>query len=58
MASFESPEESPLQCDSKIKIFMVGDSGVGKTCVLVRFADDTFREMFISTIGEAVYQRT
>lgn len=52
MASFESQLQSE-ECASKIKIFMVGDSGVGKTCVLVRFADDTFREMFISIIGEA-----
>ena len=40
-----------LQHDA-IKILMVGDSGVGKTCVLVRFTDDTFQESFISTIGE------
>jgi len=30
---------------------LVGDSGVGKSCLLLRFADDTFSESYISTIG-------
>ncbi len=30
---------------------LVGDSGVGKSCLLLRFADDTFIESYISTIG-------
>ena len=46
-----SPEKQ-LQYDAKIKILMVGDSGVGKTCVLVRFADNSFQETFITTIGK------
>jgi Ras-related protein Rab-1A len=33
------------------KIVLVGDSGVGKSCLLLRFADDTFSESYISTIG-------
>jgi len=30
---------------------LVGNSGVGKSCLLLRFADDTFSESYISTIG-------
>ena len=33
------------------KIVIVGDSGVGKSCLLLRFADDAFSEDFTSTIG-------
>jgi Ras-related protein Rab-1A len=29
----------------------MGDSGVGKSCLLLRFADDTYTESYISTIG-------
>jgi len=37
--------------DHLFKIVIVGDSGVGKSCVLMRFADDEFTENFLSTIG-------
>lgn len=30
---------------------LIGDTGVGKSCILLRFADDTFTENHISTIG-------
>ena len=30
---------------------MIGDSGVGKSCILLRFADDKFCENFYATIG-------
>jgi GTPase SAR1 family protein len=33
------------------KIVLIGDAGVGKSCILLRFADDSFREFYISTIG-------
>lgn len=37
--------------DFLFKIILIGDSGVGKTCVLSRFTDDTFHEVYASTIG-------
>lgn len=38
--------------DLLFKLLLIGDSGVGKTCVLFRFSDDAFNTTFISTIGK------
>ncbi|KAL6941871.1 GTP-binding protein [Hanseniaspora vineae] len=37
--------------DSILKILLIGDSGVGKSCLLVRFVEDNFMPTFITTIG-------
>merc|ERR1712159_656276 len=37
--------------DYLFKLLLIGDSGVGKSCLLFRFADDTYQESYISTIG-------
>lgn len=42
---------SPKNYDSIVKILLVGDSGVGKSCLLVRFVEDRFNPSFITTIG-------
>eukprot|EP00731_Ephydatia_muelleri_P017756 Em0010g854a len=34
-----------------LKIILVGDSAVGKTCLVLRWAQEEFREHFLSTIG-------
>ena len=37
--------------DHLFKVLMVGDSGVGKSCMLLRFVDQQYNETYISTIG-------
>jgi len=37
--------------DYLIKLLLIGDSGVGKSAILMRFADDSFTSSFITTIG-------
>ncbi|KAJ3444219.1 rab gtpase [Anaeramoeba flamelloides] len=37
--------------DYLIKLLMIGDSGVGKSSLLLRFAEDSFTPSFITTIG-------
>uniref|UniRef100_A0AAY5EBP0 RAB1A, member RAS oncogene family b n=1 Tax=Electrophorus electricus TaxID=8005 RepID=A0AAY5EBP0_ELEEL len=40
-----------LISDYLFKLLLIGDSGVGKSCLLLRFADDMYTESYISTIG-------
>ena len=44
--------------DRLFKLRLVGDAGVGKSCLLLRFADDTFSSSYISTIGVDFKLRT
>lgn len=37
--------------DNLFKIIIIGDSGVGKSSILMRYLDDAFTSSFISTIG-------
>lgn len=32
-------------------MLLIGNSGVGKSCLLVRFADDTWSDNYVTTIG-------
>ena len=47
----KSGKKKSKQFDYTFKIVMIGDSGVGKSCILLRFADDKFNENFYATIG-------
>ena len=37
--------------DYLFKLIIIGDSGIGKSCLLNRFADDAYTDSYISTIG-------
>lgn len=39
------------QYDVLFRLLLIGDSGVGKTCLLCRFTDNEFHPSHISTIG-------
>ena len=39
------------QAEETYKIVIIGDSGTGKTCLLLKFADGTYRNDSHATIG-------
>lgn len=48
-----------MSTDCKCKVLIIGDAGVGKTSLLLRFTEDTFLEDTAPTTGgEAVRART
>jgi len=48
---------SNIETEASFKLVMVGDSGVGKSCLLDKFLDDSSANNFISTIGVDVKTR-
>ena len=44
--------------DMMMKILMIGDSGVGKTCLLLKYTNNSFSSTFITTIGIDFKQKT
>ncbi len=48
MSSYPNYDDS---YDYLFKLLIIGNSGVGKSCMLLRFADHTFSTSYISTIG-------
>ena len=43
-----SPDSS---FDYLFRVLIIGDSGVGKSCLLLRFSDHSYTDAYISTIG-------
>jgi len=40
-----------LRYEMSVKLLTVGDSGVGKSCIIQRYAEGKFDHSYISTIG-------
>ena len=47
------PKQGPraAKFDHLLKLLLIGDSGVGKSCILLRYSGDSFTSSFITTIG-------
>ena len=37
--------------DTMAKVIIIGDSGIGKTVLITRFCESTFKESYVATIG-------
>ncbi|MHA1402365.1 MAG: Rab family GTPase [Candidatus Helarchaeota archaeon] len=51
LKKWQLQEISKATIDYKIKIIVLGDPGVGKTTLLLRYVDQAFRELYIPTTG-------
>ncbi|CAF1239672.1 unnamed protein product [Rotaria sordida] len=56
--SDESTSTTKYFSDYLFNLLIIGDSGVGKSSFLLRFADDTFNESYLATIGVDFETRT
>ena len=44
--------DNTTQIDYTLKILTIGESGVGKTCILMRYAEAKFIKNHLTTIGK------
>ena len=49
MAKITNLDDQPF--DHMFKTLLIGNSGVGKTCLLIRYCNDAFSPAFTSTVG-------
>ena len=49
--AFPEKKLKPMDVDYKFKIVIVGDPGVGKTSLILRFTNNAFRRSYIPTLG-------
>jgi len=49
--SYSKSLQQPLEYDYLFKVLLIGDSGVGKSSLLLKFTDRVFTDHYISTIG-------
>ena len=45
------PKKSQKDHDYFIKVVLLGNSAVGKSCLMVRYSESTFKENYVNTIG-------
>lgn len=50
-STYGQKEASDQNFDYMFKILIIGNSSVGKTSFLFRYADDSFTPTFVSTVG-------
>jgi len=43
-----------MDSDYTLKILTIGESGVGKTCILLRYTDNKFVKTHLTTIGKII----
>ena len=47
----EPPNRRKRKEDHLVKLILIGDKNVGKTCLVVRYFDNRFQEENLNTIG-------
>ena len=57
MIDFENNSNSKNVDEDAIKLVLVGNSGVGKTCISQRYMNDSFTQQEGSTVGASYFQK-
>jgi hypothetical protein len=50
--TYSGPSKMALDFAATYKVLILGDSNVGKTCIVHRYCDERYYDTYISTIGE------